>query len=519
MSAGDKIPFSRRSKSFYAPRKQFAVNRLAPLRERNFRRFYTGYVTSLLGTSMSGVAVIFAVLGSGGTAAELGYVAAARIVPQVVFVLAGGVLADRLGRRPVMLCADALRCCAQAALAVALLFGGPQIWLFMLLAALVGTGEALFNPALDALTVQIASQDALVSANALTGAASSATNIAGPALAGVLVALSGPAPVIAVDAASYAASLLALVMLRLPGSPKAPARPLRHELGEGWRQFAGRAWLWLTTVQFALFNLITWAPYLVLGPVLARDYLGGARAWGFIQAASGAGALLAGLGLLGRKPRRPMLAATLGTFGYPIPCLLLALRAPGPAVAGGAFLAGAGGAVFLTFCMTTMQQQVPADALARVSSLVTFGAFGLGAAGLALAGPVAQVAGITRVLGAGAAWAVLSSAVVLVLPATRAVRWRSANGAVSPTPVRRIAAERRATARAGTAGRAASRGIEAAARGLGISRGSAHGRLASLIRRQPLRRRGRGKAAIDRRRRARCRRAGTVRPARWGRSG
>ena len=419
------MPFSKRSKSLSIRRAEFAVNRFAPLRERNFRRFYAGYVTSLLGTSMSGLATVFAVLGSGGTASDLGYVAAARIVPQVVFVLAGGVLADRLGRRPVMLCAEALRCCAQAGLAAALFLGRPQIWLFMLLAALVGTGEALFGPALDALTVQIAPGDALVSANALAGAAASATGIAGPALAGILVALTGPAPVIAVDAASYGASMLALIMLRLPRSRHLPARRLRHDLGEGWRQFAGRAWLWLTTVQFALFNLITWAPYLVLGPVLARNYLGGARAWGLIQAASGAGALLAGLGLLGRKPRRPMLAATLGTFGYPVPCLLLALRAPGPAVAGGAFLAGAGGAVFLTFCLTTMQQQVPAESLARVSSFVTFGAFGLGAAGLALAGPVAQVAGITRVLGAGAVWAVLSSAAVLALPPTRAVRWRS----------------------------------------------------------------------------------------------
>jgi MFS family permease len=426
------ITFSKRSKLPATRRAKFAVNRLAPLREQNFRRFYAGYVTSLLGTTMSGLAIVFAVLGSGGTAAGLGYVAAARIVPQVLFVLAGGVLADRLGRRPVMLCADALRCCAQAALAVALFAGQPPVWLFMLLAALVGTGEALFDPALDALKVQIAPGDALVSANALTGAASSATSIAGPALAGILVALTGPAVVIAVDAASYAASMLALGMLRLPGSRPAPAGPLRHEFTAGWRQFASRAWLWLTTVQFALFNLITWAPYLVLGPVLARDYLGGARAWGLIQAASGAGALLAGLGLLGRKPRRPMLAATLGTFGYPVPCLLLALRAPGPAVAGGAFAAGAGGAVFLTFCLTAMQQQVPAESLARVSSFVTFGAFGLGAAGLALAGPAAQMAGITRVLGAGAAWAVLSSAVVLALPPTRAVRWRSMHGRGAP---------------------------------------------------------------------------------------
>jgi len=424
VSAGYRIPFIKRSKYVSRVRAEFAVNRLAPLRERNFRRFYAGYVTSRLGTSMSGVAVVFAVLGSGGTAVDLGYVAAAQIVPQVVFVLGGGVLADRLGRRPVMLGADALRCGAQAALAAALFAGRPQIWLFMLLAALVGTGEALFQPALDALTVQIAPGDALASANALTGAATAATAIAGPALAGVLVALAGPAPVIAVDAASYGASMLALGMLRLPGRAAAQARPLLREFGEGWRQFTGRAWLWLTTVQFALFNLITRAPYLVLGPVLARDYLGGARAWGLIQAASGAGSLLAGLAALGRRPARPLLTATLATFGYPVPCLLLALRAPGPAVAGGAFAAGFGGALFTTFWLTTMQQHVPAEALARTSSFVTFGAFGPGALGLALAGPVAQVAGITRVLGAGAAWAVLGSAVVLALPPVRAVRWR-----------------------------------------------------------------------------------------------
>ena len=425
MFADYRPSFIKRSKSLSRIRESTAVNRLAPLRERNFRRFYAGYVTSLLGTSMSGVALVFAVLGSGGTAADLGYVEAARIVPQVVFVLGGGVLADRLGRRPMMLGADTLRGCAQAALAAALFLGRPQIWLFMLLATLVGVGEALFSPALDALTPQIAPKDALVSANALAGAATAATRIAGPALAGILVAVSGPAPVIAVDAASYGASVVALAMLRLPGSRPAPVRPLLREFGEGWRQFSARTWLWVITVQFALFNLITWGPYLVLGPVLASDYLGGARPWGLIQAAGGAGALLAGALALGRKPSRPLLTATLATFGYPVPCLLLALHAPGLAVGFGAFIAGAGGALFITFCITTMQQQLPDEALARGSSFVTFGAFGLGALGLALAGPVAQAAGISWALGVGGVWSVLSSAVVLALPPVRAVGWRS----------------------------------------------------------------------------------------------
>jgi len=161
------------------------------LRGRAFRRFFIGYATSLLGTSMSAVAVPFAVLDSGGSAADLGYVMAARILPQGALVLGGGVLADRIGRRPVMLAADGLRCGAQAALAVALLAGRPQIWLFAVLSALVGTGEAFFEPGLTGLTVEIAPAEELGSANALFGLAQSATGIAGPALAGVLVAVAG----------------------------------------------------------------------------------------------------------------------------------------------------------------------------------------------------------------------------------------------------------------------------------------------------------------------------------------
>jgi hypothetical protein len=399
------------------------ARRASVLRERNFRRFYAGYVTSLLGTSMSAVAVTFAVLGNGGSATDVGYVIAARILPQVVLVLGGGVLADRLGRRPVMLGSDVLRCCAQAGLAAALLAGRPAVWLIAVLAALVGTGEAFFEPALSGLTVEIAPREELGSANALLGLASSAAGIAGPALAGLLVAVAGPAVVVAIDAASYGASVIALAGLQVSRAGHPPGRSLLREMAEGWAEFRSRTWLWVTTVQFALFNLITWAPYLVLGPVLAQDYLGGARAWGLVMAANGAGAVLGGLAALGRRPRRPLVAATLATFGYPVPCLLLAARAPAGAVAAGALAAGVASALFGTFWTTTLQQQVPPDRLSRVSSFSTFGAFGPGTLGLAIAGPAAALAGPARVLGAGAAWSVLSTLVVLALPSIRAVRW------------------------------------------------------------------------------------------------
>jgi MFS family permease len=418
----DDSPASRSNRS-----KSNGRSFLSPLAERNFRRFYIGYVTSVFGTSMSSVAVIFAVLGSGGGAAELGYVMAARIIAQVVFILGGGVLADRLGRRPVMLAADLVRSGAQAALAVALFAGRPRIWLFTTLAALVGAAEAFFGPALGALTAEIAPRDQLGGANALTGLAESAASVAGPALAGIVVAAAGPAVVIAADAASYAVSLTALALLRLPrraqasesGSGQRKRQSPRRDLRDGWAFFASCTWLWVTTVQFALFNLLTRAPYLVLGPVISAAYLGGARAWGAIMAASGAGSIAGGLLALGARPRRPLLAATLATFGYPVPCLLLALRAPVCGVAAGGLLAGIGSALFNAFWMTTLQQRVAGELLARADSFVTFGAFGLGAAGLAAAGPAAASLGAGRVLGFGAAWATLSSLVVLALPAIR----------------------------------------------------------------------------------------------------
>jgi MFS family permease len=197
-------------------------------------------------------------------------------------------------------------------------------------------------------------------------------------------------------------------------------------MAEGWAEFRSRTWLWVTTVQFALFNLITWAPYLVLGPVLAQDYLGGARAWGLVMAANGAGAIAGGLAALGRRPARPLVVATLATFGYPVPCLLLAWHAPAGAVAAGALAAGIASALFRTFWGTTLQQQVPPQRLSRASSFATFGGFGPGTLGLAIAGPAAALAGPGRVLGFGAAWAVLGSLVVLSLPSIRAVRWRDA---------------------------------------------------------------------------------------------
>jgi MFS family permease len=229
---------------------------------------------------------------------------------------------------------------------------------------------------------------------------------------------------IAVDAGSYAVSAAALALLRFPDAGRPRARSLLRDLADGWAEFSSRAWLWLQTVQFTLFNLLTWGPYLVLGPVLARAYLGGARAWGAVLACYGGGAILGGLLALGRHTRRPLLVATLATLGFPLPPLTLALHLPLAAVAAGALLAGLGSALGGAIATTVTQQRLPAGVLSRVGSFNMVGAYALGPLAFIAAGPVAAAVGARAVLGFGAAWAVFGTLAVLAAPSIRNLSWQ-----------------------------------------------------------------------------------------------
>jgi MFS family permease len=417
-------------------RSKFRDGTLSILAGRDFRRFYMGYSASLLGTAMSSVAIAFAVLGNGGTPTGLGVVLAANIVPMIAFTLGGGALADRLGRRPMMLGADVARCAAQGVLAAALYLWHPRLWVFVAAAFVVGTGNAFFSPALSGLPVQLASRDRLGDVNALIAVAQPAAQVAGPALAGILIAATSPAAVVAVDAASYAVSAIALAMLRFPATGQSRSRSLLRDLADGWAEFSARSWIWVPTVLGALFNLLTWGPYLVLGPVLARDYLGGARAWGAIMACYGGGAILGGLLALGRRPRRPLVVANLAMLGFPLPPLALALHLPAVAVAAGALLAGLGSALGSALEATVLQRLVPAQVLSRVGAFNLVGAFAFGPVAFAAAGPVAAAVGAPAVLGFGAAWAVLGTLVVQAVPSIRRVTWEDPGPSVQAQATR-----------------------------------------------------------------------------------
>jgi len=396
--------------------------RLGVLTERNFRLFFTGYATSLVGAAMVPVALTFAVLEQGRSATDVGYVLAAETIPLVALLLAGGVIADRLSRRTMMIGADVARCASELLLAALLLTGSPALWVFMVLAGVIGAGQAFFNPALTGLLPLVASPGRLQQANALRGVATSTAQILGPAAAGLIVAAGGAGWAIAIDGATYAVSALCLARLHLPAQAPPPRESFAAQLRAGWLEFRSRTWLWVIVVQFGLFHLLVYAPFMVLGAVIAERTLGGATAWGLILAAQGGGSILGGIAVLRARPRRPLVIATLGTFTFAGPVALLALHAPVAAIAATAAVSGVGIAVFGTLWDTTLQQHVPAAVLSRVSAYDWLGSVALVPLGYALAGPLAGTLGVTRTLWLAAGWTIAGSAVVLAVPSVRRLR-------------------------------------------------------------------------------------------------
>ena len=384
------------------------------------RHLLAGFYTSLLGSQMAPIALAFAVLGSGHGVAGVGLVLGASRLPTVGFVLVGGVLADRLPRRTLMLLTDLMRAVSQAMLAVWMFTGHVPLAALMVFAAVDGLGSAFFRPALSGLIPSLADAASLQRANALLGFGRSLSSLAGPALGGVLVAAFQPATVFAIDAASYLVS--ALFLLAVPRdtvAPRSAASSMFADLRDGWVEFRSRRWLWSIVAQFSLIHLTAVPAYLVLGPQIAADGLGGARGWGFVLGGFGAGVVAGGLLMVRFTPRRPLLLATAGLLGFVPALLALALSAPLPAVVAAGVLAGTGMGVFGALWDTTLQTNVPRQVLSRVSAYDWFGSLVTLPLGYVLVGFLAQVAGPGVLLVTGALVIVATSAVVLTVPDVR----------------------------------------------------------------------------------------------------
>jgi MFS family permease len=395
--------------------------RLGALEEREFRLLWFSRVVSDFGDRFGVIGLAFAVLAIERSAAALAYVLAARTIASIALFLVAGVWADRLPRQRVMLASDVGRGLAMAAMAVLLLTGRAEIWHLVVLAAVYGAAEAFFGPASQGLVPQTVSPGRLQQANGLMSLSRNVTQIAGPAAAGVVIALSSPGWAIAVDAATFGVS--AAFLLRMRVSFTRPAKQtFLTDLREGWSEFTRQTWVWICVCHFALFQAAALAPFFVLGALIAEEDLGGASAYATITAFSGIGSVIGSLTAIRFRPDRQLVAAFLSILIWTPVLIAFAVAAPVWVISAFALVAAAGMNFAGTLWFTALQQHVPQHALSRVSSYDWAGSALFLPLGYILVGPLADQFGAGDVLYAAAAWTIFSSLAILAIPSVRNVR-------------------------------------------------------------------------------------------------
>jgi MFS family permease len=396
---------------------------LTPLRDRRFARLFSATAGSVVGDNLVPVAIAFAVLQLTGSASALGLVFAARTVPLVAVVLAGGVWADRLPRTRLMITSDLVRAGSQALFGALLLSGHARIWELVVLQAVHGTATAFFQPAVTGLVPQTVPPAYLQEANALLYLANSVGIIAGPALAGIVVAGWGPGWAFVVDAATFLVSAAFLAGIDVAAVRAADAtRSFLRELAAGFAEVRSRRWLWSSVTYFALVQFVFAGPFYVLGPLISARMLGGAGAWATILTAYGVGAVVGGLVVLHAHPSRPLVAAYAPLLAIAGANTLLATVGNLPLVAVAELLAGASVGVSTTLWETTLQTNVPADRLSRVSAYDWMGSTALRPVGFIVVGPVTALLSARSTLLLSSAIVAAATISIVALPAVHGLR-------------------------------------------------------------------------------------------------
>jgi MFS family permease len=397
-----------------------------------FRLLFWGQALSTVGDRITPVAIAFAVLEL-GDATDLGIVLAAGGIPFALFSIAGGVVSDRVGRREVMVASDVARALAQALTASLLLTGQAEVWMLVVLSAVYGTAAAVFMPAMMGLIPQTVEPERLQQANALLGFTRSVATVAGPALAGIVVALAGPGEAIALDAVTFVISALCLVALRPEGAghDTEGEDPFMARMRAGWREVRARPWLSYGLVAMAAYHVCVLPAVFVLGPVLAEEELSGATSWATIVTCFGLGTVIGNLLALRVRLRRPVFVAAAALVGAATQAAIIGSGLGTAGIAALELVAGVAVSLFFTLWDTSIQEQVPPHAVSRVSSYDFAVSLGLMPIGMAVAGPAADAFGVHATLFGMSVLGVVAALAWLAAPGVRAVRPKGMEPAVA----------------------------------------------------------------------------------------
>jgi len=368
---------------------------------RNLRRLVISRFVSNLGNGLAPVAVAFGVLElPNGDGKALSLVMASTSLSLVLFSLLGGVIGDRFPRAWIVGGADILLALLVMANGIAYVTGNGSIILFTVVGFLGGVLNAIWYPAMSALTSDLAEPEILQDSNAATMLSSNIAMILGTAVAGVIVATIGPGWAIIIDGVTFLIAGLLVYSMRsaTPVAERTESSSTIHEIKTGWREFSSRRWVFLVVISFSFVVSMERAVYSVLGPLVADEKLGGPKPWSLILATWAIGSVVGVLFAAKVRPRYPIRVAIIVQFPLFLWFFSLGNTTNVYLIAIFSFFVGIAFDFFYVLWVTTLQQHIPKESLSKVMSYDVLGSLALAPIGIAVAGPIAEHYGTSPVL-------------------------------------------------------------------------------------------------------------------------
>lgn len=402
------------------------VRILQPLRERDFALLTGGSAVSLLGDGFFHVALAWQVYQISNVPTALAFVGVAATLPLVLFILIGGTFSDRYDRRRLMIGADLLRGLAIGTMGVLSITGVLELWHVAVFLALVGLGDAFFNPASTAIVPDLVSDAQLPQANAISGILRRfMLSIIGPALAGFVIAAFGPGEAFVVDAATFTVSAAAVLAIRARPAHRPESelgvRQTLHEISEGLAYVRSKPWIWATLLSAMLSLLLFQGPVQVLLPYLVKNRLSlGPEALGTLFAFGGVGSIVMAL-LIGQYGL-PRLRVTVMYLSWAVGIGATAVYGVMTDLWQGLIVIALIHALFelgQVIWTTMLQQLVPRHLLGRVSSVDWMVSIGLVPVSYALTGPASEILGPELTLVFGAVAGAIVTILLILVPGVR----------------------------------------------------------------------------------------------------
>jgi MFS family permease len=347
-----------------------------------------------LGNTLYFVALPFQILALAGSAVQLGIGFAIFSTAQLMVILIGGAIVDRIPRRSVILVSDLASGVVVGVVAFLGFTGSLQIAHLYVASALFGIAFSFYTPAMTAIMPELVPKETLVAGNSLRSLSEQGARVVGPLFGGLIVTAAGPPLAIALDACTFVFSFAVFLLAHPPRREPPAPRPLLAQVRDGVTYTFSVSWLWTTIVGFAITNAINFAAFTVALPLLVLYVLHGtATTFGLIGAVAGVGSIAGALVAGNLRVRKVGRAIYIGDALIGASLIAYGLAPFLPLVLFGSFAFAASLVAANTLWESMLQKHVPSELIGRVSSVDSFGSF--------LVGPVAPIAAAAVIVHSG----------------------------------------------------------------------------------------------------------------------